>query len=135
MGWLFFLPFCGHLQQSGRCAGGGNWPCPKGGGPEAWFWLPQGCQGVLAIEKPLGARNAGFQSFVACADARNLSSSCTGGTSNSKLCVSDFRADSVTQRVWRHHSPRSGLLVCLFWAQRGCFIGCQQPPVPLPAPG
>lgn len=48
--------------------------------------------------------------------------------------LNDFRADSVTRRVWRHHSPGSVLLVCLFWAQRGCFIGCQQPVVPLRAP-
>lgn len=51
-----------------------------------------------------------------------------------RALLNDFRADSVTRRVRRHHSPGSVLPVCLFWAQRGCFIGCQQPAVPLRAP-
>lgn len=64
-------------------------------------------QDTLAIEKPLEqdvqekrklpALHEQFQSFLAYAGAKNLSASCTEDTRNLKVCVSDFRPDSVTQ--------------------------------------
>lgn len=45
----------------------------------------------------LAALRGQFQSFVTYAGARNLSALCTENTCNLKVCVSDFRPDSVTQ--------------------------------------
>lgn len=38
-----------------------------------------------------------------------------------RAILNDFRADSVTRRVWRHHSPGSVLLVCLFLGSAWVF--------------